>query len=335
MTGRRILSAGVVGALLAACLCVVLARIVTPRTAVMAALAAASPVVAVVAGACVLIAATALARRDSVVFRWLFGTALALVLVQTWWFAPLVVGGQPPRPPGAVTVGAMTLNTLGGRADAAQIVATVRSHHIGILVLTEMTDAGLAELERRGITRELPHHVAVTAATGSATVVFTRTPIIGSEPIATSAGGLAVTTLVRSRPVVVLAAHPATPERIAAWRSGLAEVAAAARRESADLVIGDLNATIDHRPFRDLLADGRYRDGAELANVGWEPTFPANWIRRILGIPLPTMVQLDHILVRDDGGASSLRTVRVDGTDHLGVFADIWLPAAPRPIAPS
>ena len=44
--------------------------------------------------------------------------------------------------------------------------------------------------------------------------------------------------------------------------------------DDADLVVGDLNATPDHAPIREL-ADAGWRDAAELANEGWLPTWPA------------------------------------------------------------
>jgi endonuclease/exonuclease/phosphatase (EEP) superfamily protein YafD len=85
------------------------------------------------------------------------------------------------------------------------------------------------------------------------------------------------------------------------------------------IVTGDFNATLDMRPFRDLLSDG-YRDAAEQSGAGRTPAFPADsW--------LPPMIAIDHILTRHCR-ATSLRTLEIPGSDHRGIVASVTIPSS-------
>ena len=88
-----------------------------------------------------------------------------------------------------------------------------------------------------------------------------------------------------------------------------------------DLVVGDFNATADHAPMR-ALADAGYRDVGELANQGWQPTWPTRGVFDLLGLPL---AQIDHVLVGDRLAALDLGTVAVPGSDHRAVVATVAL----------
>jgi len=90
------------------------------------------------------------------------------------------------------------------------------------------------------------------------------------------------------------------------------------------LVAGDFNATLDHQPMREL--DGRgFQDAAALANSGWQPTWPASDEVSILGVPVPAMLQLDHVVVDDAFGVVDTEAVSIRGTDHRAVVATLAL----------
>ena len=99
-----------------------------------------------------------------------------------------------------------------------------------------------------------------------------------------------------------------------------ASLLAAARDHEADLVLGDFNATEDHAPMRSLAAAG-YRDVGELANQGWQPTWPASDRWAVLpGIAFP-LAPIDHVLVGPRLAAIGQHTVAVPGSDHRAVVA--------------
>jgi endonuclease/exonuclease/phosphatase (EEP) superfamily protein YafD len=77
------------------------------------------------------------------------------------------------------------------------------------------------------------------------------------------------------------------------------------------------------RPFRGLLRNG-YRDAAEQTGVGIKPTFPAD-------SRLPPFIAIDHILTRSCA-ATSLRTIKITGSDHRGLSATLMIPSlSPSP----
>jgi endonuclease/exonuclease/phosphatase family metal-dependent hydrolase len=90
------------------------------------------------------------------------------------------------------------------------------------------------------------------------------------------------------------------------------------------LVAGDLNATMDHKPMRQLLAAG-YADAATEAKSRWQPTWPSSGEVTLLGVPVPSMLAIDHVLVQG-GSQQALRPVQtqtftVFGTDHRALVA--------------
>ncbi|HMU37040.1 MAG TPA: endonuclease/exonuclease/phosphatase family protein, partial [Marmoricola sp.] len=85
------------------------------------------------------------------------------------------------------------------------------------------------------------------------------------------------------------------------------------------LVVGDLNVTGDSLPFKELTKLG-LRDAAIGAGSGWQPTWPSK-----LG-PL-ALLTLDHVLFSDDFEVAKTTTVRVPGSDHLALIADLLGPA--------
>ena len=56
--------------------------------------------------------------------------------------------------------------------------------------------------------------------------------------------------------LTVLAVHPSSPIDPGGWRRDHAKILAEARASDADLIVGDLNATIDHEPMRRLADAG-------------------------------------------------------------------------------
>ena len=82
------------------------------------------------------------------------------------------------------------------------------------------------------------------------------------------------------------------------------------------LVIGDFNATREHLPMRQLIAEHGLVDAAEQAGAGWLPTFPAN--RRH-----PPLVAIDHILMSPGLSASEVTAFSVRYGAHRVLVAHI------------
>lgn len=88
------------------------------------------------------------------------------------------------------------------------------------------------------------------------------------------------------------------------------------------MIVGDFNATNDHRVMRELAGRG-YTDAATRTRSRWQPTWPAEGLVRVLGVPVPSLLALDHVLVNDAVQPVSTETVAIDGSDHLALIAEV------------
>ncbi len=282
---------------------------------------------AIPAYAVLLVAAvTSLAIRRG---RWAGRVPLALValvaagglVLHGAWFSARVVGANPPAAAGAEPLTVMTANLYAGEADGIELVRTASEEGADVLVVEEITATGLAAMDRAGLGSLYPNRVgAADDLDSDGTMVFSRLPLGEARPVLTDHDSWLVTV----GDLDLLAVHAHAPTDGAQWRADQDTIRAAASAAEPDLIVGDFNATLDHRPLRTLSKLG-WRSVAELANEGWQPTWPANGLVGILGLPLPPLVQIDHVLVGPRLAALSTRTVDLPGTDHRAVVAEVAL----------
>lgn len=248
--------------------------------------------------------------------------ALAGLVLHLWWIAPQFTGSAPPSGPGA-PLRVMNLNLLKGSADAAALDAATASLRVDVLVVEEITDPELAALGAAGLDAQLPHHAGAPATGVTGTMVFSRYPLRVVEALPTRFGSVVVDVDSPAGPVRVYAIHAHPPVDASAWDHDLRLIAdRVAADPKADLVVGDFNATPDHVQLR-RFGDAGFRSAAEITNGGWQPTWPDNEHQRFLGLGLPRLVQIDHVLVAASMTATSTRLVHVPGTDHAGVVAEV------------
>ena len=250
----------------------------------------------------------------------------ALFLVA--WQLPLVRALRPvrgharPGPGGRDTpLRVLTLNVKGGGADAEAITATVAALQVDILAVQELTSELIGRLALSGLPDLLPHSQVEPRTGSGGTGLWARWPLVPLPPVD---GLVAAAPRARIDPpggpsVTVTAVHPVAPvaDREHRWRRELELIKSALGSTSGpQLAAGDFNASRDHRPFRALLRSG-FVDCADAARQRPWPgfTWPAD--RRY-----PPLMRLDHVLAsRGAAVVHEARTVRVPGTDHLGVLA--------------
>ena len=250
--------------------------------------------------------------------------ALGLAVAVIAWQVPLYIGsGRPP----ADTIGirVLTANLRDGSANAQALAAL--SRNTDLLIVQELSPEladDLAVLES-----EFPYRVLDPRPHAAGAGVFSRYPIVRSSRDDGYVLGLLTLTV---RPpgsasdVAVLNVHLAGPypqpidrwrQEIAALRTTMSEEPNGTGREAV-IVAGDFNASLDMRPFRQLLRDG-FTEAREHSGAGLLPTFPADrmW---------PPLVGIDHILTLN-AATTDVRTERIPGTDHLGLRATVHVPA--------
>ena len=82
------------------------------------------------------------------------------------------------------------------------------------------------------------------------------------------------------------------------------------------LVLGDFNATREHLPLRQLMAEHQLVDAAEQAGAGWQPTYPA-------GGRVPPLFAIDHVLMNPSLTASKVTAFTVTYGAHRGLLAEL------------
>ena len=250
-------------------------------------------------------------------WTWLLaGVAVGGLALHCWWFAPQLTGANPPPADGADRLVVMTANIAQEDGDAIELVRIAGEEHADLLVVEEISAADLADMDRSGIADLLPYRVGRPLGEGHGTMVFSRTELGPAERTDTWHDGW----IVPVGDLVVVATHPQAPTQPDIWTDDHAALLAAVQDHEADLVLGDLNATDDHAPLR-ALADAGYRDVGELANDGWQPTWPSSGRVRVLGIPVPSLAPIDHVLVGPRMAALGQHTVAIPGSDHRAVVA--------------
>lgn len=248
------------------------------------------------------------------------GTALALVclaLIVSTEIAPFRV---TPKTAASTAFTVFTGNMRLGVADAASIVATASRTRADVVALEELTPQAVARLKAAGLDNAYPYS-QLAASPGPAGVgLWSDRPISSPRRYgglvfnAVSVGVFVGGSLNKS--MTVFATHMVAPwpGSTALWQRDLQSLAAILRSTHGPLVdAGDFNATLDHPQFRRLLSVADVKDSAQLAGVARIATFPAD-------SALPPIIGIDHVLSRE-APAISVMTVRLPGSDHLGLVA--------------
>ncbi|MDD7937056.1 endonuclease/exonuclease/phosphatase family protein [Actinomycetospora lutea] len=276
-------------------------------------LLALTPVVAVLA---VVVAAVGfLARRPAAgVVALVAAIALLAVVVPR-----ATDDGDPTVTPGpdSAPVTVATVNMKFGLARPEAVVGLVREQQVDVLGLQEITPEAEVALAASGLRGELPFLVSRARDGAGGTALLARHPLAPSGLVLREGVFSQVTArvLAPSGPVDVVVAHPAAPvsrDDAAGWAREITNLPRPAPLDGPPrLVLGDLNATLDHRPLRELLSSA-WSDAAAAVGAGLEGTWPTD-------ATLPPFAAIDHVLVSGPIAPVDLTTRVIPGTDHAGV----------------
>jgi endonuclease/exonuclease/phosphatase (EEP) superfamily protein YafD len=264
---------------------------------------------------------------------------LALALATGRWLAAAVAAAAQAVLAGAVlprTIGraergdgpvlrVLTANLLHGACDPDAVVELVRESNADVVALQEYTPEIDRKLRAAGLAELLVHRLTDPAPGGRGAALFSRYPLSAAGLRTHPGGHRAVSATVAvpgTGPVHVECVHPLSlyrPGTVPAWRAGLAELPAVAPDGPVRVLLGDFNATLDHRALRALLGTG-YRDAAAVVGRGLIPTWPY----AAYG-PVPRLT-LDHVLADRRVRVGAVTVHPVPGSDHRAVCADLILP---------
>jgi endonuclease/exonuclease/phosphatase (EEP) superfamily protein YafD len=246
--------------------------------------------------------------------------SLGAVVTHAYWARGPFLPREAPSTVSNLHV--MTTNLRLGRADTTRVVRLAEGHDVDVLVLVEVTPRALDGLRAAGVDDVFAHVAGGPEPRSRGTMVFSRSPLGDKQRLDAGYGTYVVDVALPSGPVHLLAVHPQAPKgSVQDWLADQDVIRAAADRLSGPtMIVGDLNATMDHESLRGLVADG-FRDAATQARSGWQPTWPSAGQVARFGVPAPPLVAIDHVLVR--GGLRAVRTATylVEGTDHRALVA--------------
>ena len=250
--------------------------------------------------------------------------ALALcvlgLLVQVALLVPSYAGTHAS---GKADVTVLTANLRLGHAHPAALLRLLDDQHADVVVLEEVTPEIYTALARGE--HGYSYSAGRPAPGAFGTIVLSRYPLqqVTQLPVSKGAWQMRVAA---STPFELVGLHTTQPLiSYDEWRADHDALRAAVAAIHGPLVVaGDFNATLDHRPMRQLLGDG-LSDAARQANSGWQPTWPgAADAAGSLPFQLGVMA-LDHVLVSEQFSAISTRTFLVPGSDHRALLARLAL----------
>jgi endonuclease/exonuclease/phosphatase (EEP) superfamily protein YafD len=236
-------------------------------------------------------------------------------------------GRALPRPTTAAAGADLVIlsaNVLHGRADAGDLAALIAREAPDVVVLPEAgTDfrdklmpllAGLGYRSWVSTAPGVPDGPSVVLLVADrAGDVQVRVGTGMRMPHLEATGGA----LGERRLFAVHTTAPTGRGRTAWWQAEIELIGRWCGGPVAPIVVGDLNATLDHAPLR--AARGGCRSAAAGTGRGLVGTFPAA-LPRWLGI------QIDHVLVPAGARTTRFAVFDVAGTDHRAVLAGVRLP---------
>ncbi len=210
----------------------------------------------------------------------------------------------------------LTANVLVGGASPEEFIATVTNVDPDIIVMQELRGDFLDPLRADTRMNAYQWRTEDWPGTERGTVVWSRWPITAVQPkpngisstveatVATPFGDLSVTGVHLTAPAIAANIEP--------WKEDFAGLMARPTDRPA-IMAGDFNATEDHLPFRQLLAQG-WTDAHDNKGCGLDATWPSG------GLPNAVM-RLDHILTTDGLTTKALEVLPSGGSDHHPVVA--------------
>nr|WP_239143777.1 endonuclease/exonuclease/phosphatase family protein [Actinoplanes philippinensis] len=259
--------------------------------------------------------------------RWA-AAAVAAVIALGFALAtvPRVIPDGDKGPSTGVELRVMTSNMLFGGADAAEIVRLVRENQVDVLAVQEFTEKAQQALTAAGLDRLLPFNQLAPEWGASGSGLYSRYDFADQSADRNDGEfqqAHAVVQVPGAGTVYVESVHPlapATRDMVPGWSADLA-AQVPAEGGVPKILMGDFNATLDHKQLRDLIDTG-YHDAADTVGKGWIPTWgPFD------GDPIPP-VTIDHVLADDRIGVKDVRVHSVKDSDHRAVIAWLTLPAS-------
>ncbi|HSM66048.1 MAG TPA: endonuclease/exonuclease/phosphatase family protein [Ilumatobacteraceae bacterium] len=223
---------------------------------------------------------------------------------------------RPQADPDATGLRVASINLYVRNDRVDEIARRLHDLEPDVIVFVEYTRRHRKALQTTELAADYPHRTDRNAR-GDGVAVWSRTPIaVGDDPDTTN-DSLDVVVDGPDGPVRLLALHVPTPiSTLDGWKDDLDTAARSARTATgAVMIVGDLNASYWHPPFRDLL-DAGLTDAHTAVGAGFSSSWPTNRL-------IPAFVRLDHALLTDELVAVDVQDFDAPGSDHRGFVVTV------------
>ncbi len=252
-------------------------------------------------------------RSERVMTTTCLAIGLGLLILAT----PLALPPDQAEPdPEATGLRVASINLYFRNDRVDEVAGRVHDLEPDVIVFNEYTTRHRATLQSSQLAGDYPYRID-RAGWSDGIAVWSRTPVVVGDDPETTNDGLDVVVDGPDGPVRLLALHVPTPIRsFEGWNDDLDTAARFARAATgAAMVVGDLNASYWHPPFRDLL-DAGLTDAHTAVGAGFSTSWPTN--RRV-----PAFVRLDHALVTDELVTVDVQDFDAPGSDHRGFVVTV------------
>jgi endonuclease/exonuclease/phosphatase (EEP) superfamily protein YafD len=186
-----------------------------------------------------------------------------------------------------------------------------------VILFTEYTIEHQAALEASSVADRYPYRTERTGSGVRGIAVWSRLPIDDKGRLVEVVDSIELDVEGLDGVIRIIGMHLPTPvSDFTAWRDELDDAAEIGRSaERPTLLIGDLNSSYWHPPFRELL-DAGFVDAHTADGSGFSTSWPTNsWI--------PPFVRLDHALTTGGLVSTDVADFDVPGSDHRGLVVTV------------
>jgi endonuclease/exonuclease/phosphatase (EEP) superfamily protein YafD len=242
--------------------------------------------------------------------------------------APLVSRDpQPAWATAAPSISIASANVLFENTPAAESVAALAALDVDVIVLVELTPEWVEAMRSAGLLDRYPFEtLKPQKGSSNGTGIFSKMPFVDERTDQAEARNVpSVDVIVGNQRLQIVVLHPQAPSSgsvLTSWRKQIEGHAPIVDKRTGPLVlVGDLNGSYLHPPFRHLMSHG-LRDAHELMGKGLTFSYP-------IGDRVPPVTRIDHALVTSEIAVLSVDEVTIPGSDHRGFVTRLAIQQRP------
>lgn len=208
-------------------------------------------------------------------------------------------------------------NVLFKNLDYLPVTKQIREEKPDFVSINEATPAFINHF-RKTLAQEYPYTFYVVAKNNTKVLVGSRAPFVVDSVASFGVKGvLKLTTLVKGKPLTIIACHAYNPLVLKDFKmrnQQLKQMAQLVKKQAGPtLIVGDLNITPWSAFYQDFIEESGLTNCRK--GFGLNPTWPS-WF-------FPMWIPIDHCLINDKLKTADFRVGKYNKSDHLPVIIDL------------